>query len=294
MGDENEDADSLFVITTTPFNTKESDFDTFVDETSSTFHYDTSCSTNEDEIYEIEEDDFMIDEKNVRMNAKRLSSSLFDCSEFDIAPKESPLENPHTTTSFPETKLYRKQQKRHGSSWCRRPPFHVTSMYLWTQFNVSYIFRKLSFFFDTNYHNNSDHPLLHLMTIHYIDSGVVDVIVMNLIMILFLSTSYMYRTSRPLLRAPNTTHAPDTTRTPLQRRRQNRSTTYLLECVTLITFLLLILRLRGAAMNVLIVSIIYMFLHLIHSFFQSSSPSLSSSSSSSSIIMPSSLIWFCN
>ena len=177
----------------------------------------------------------------------------------------------------------------HGyCSWlCYRPPFHVTAMYLWTQFNISYMLRKFSFLFDTH-HNNENHDdyhymdenlqqhhYFHLATIHYVEMGIIDIVIMNLILMLFLSTSYVYRSRQGKVlhqNAPPTTTTTASQRSFQRRYRSNKS--YLLELVTIVTFLLLILRLRGAAINVILISTIYMFLHLISRLYQSTLPPL--------------------
>jgi hypothetical protein len=301
----NNDDDPSFVVAISPFTIKEYDLGS-VDEgdaPSTTFPYDTSNSTEEEQ-----DDDFLIYETKLIMhNGILLLSTTFPNQGI---PPTDPLSSSSRTTTSPE-------QKHSGSWlwwWYQRPPFQVTAMYLWTQFNVSYLLRKISFLLDTHYPNHNhdfsvadnqlqqQHPYFHLMTIHYVESGVVDIVIMNLIVILFISTSYVYRSSRPfslLLRKPimtNTTPTKTGQKSLLNRRRQYRTKDYLLEIVTLVTFLLLILRLRGAAINIILVSIIYMFLHLTHWLLQyqlssSSSSSSSPSPSPSPVRAPSSLLF---
>ena len=252
--------------------------------------YDTSNSTEEED----DDDDgdcFLIQETKRTMNIGSSSSSS-SSSSFQWSNQDH--QNPLPIIVPPEQKPLPSLKQSHNSvswCWCRRPPFPVTAMYLWTQFNVSYLLRKLSFLFDTHQHSNSnnhhyhsvevtqqhhsDTHYFHLMTIHYFESGVVDIIVMNLIVILFLSTSYIYRSSsrRLSLLIPTITN---TTCHPRSRLYRNKS--YLLEFVTVATFLLLTLQLRGAAINVLLVCIIFMFIHLIRRFYLSApSPTASPS-----------------
>ena len=158
-----------------------------------------------------------------------------------------------------------------------RPPFHVTAMYLWTQFNVSYLLRKFSFLFDNNHHldDHDDGQYVHLVTIHYLDSGIADIIIMNLVITLFLSTAYVCRPPPPQLQQQqqqflSTPSAQTVTSgSSLLQRRHDRSLTYLLEFVTVVTLVLLVLRLHDAAFKVLLVGTIYMFIHIICWFIQS-------------------------
>ena len=275
----NNDDHSSFVVTLTPITctTHEVAPPNFFFHTPS-----TSNSTQEDNDIDY---DFMIDEPKMMMRNEtfRLSSILSNY-ENDTPPMDQPQKNSRTIITppppppppVPKLSLPQQMSDNNNSWWYQRPPFHVTAMYLWTQFNVSYLFRKLSFLFDIHQHNDhsitTDVHYFPLMTIHYVESGIADIIIMNLIVVLFLSTSYVYKSPRPfsLLWTPTIT-VTNTTRSLQNRRSQNRSKSNLLELVTLVTFLLLILRLRGAAMNVILVSIIYMFLFLTHWSFQSSS-----------------------
>lgn len=291
------DDDPSFVVTTNATTTVPSacTFDRIhlatidEDDILSDYFNDVSMSSEEEKE---EEDDFTIQE------TKRISTLYNqDSNDDNIHPNEQPS-TPHSRSTKLECQQRQQPSSQYGNSWCGgwwhppRPPFPVTAMYLWTQFNVSFVLRKVSFLFDTTHHNDTmsvDQPYFHIVTIHYVELGIVDIIIMNLIVILFLSTFYAYRSTPHRITAITTTTATAThQRAQMNRRGRYRSTQYLLEVVTLVTFLLLILRLRGAAINVILVSIIYMFLHLIHWLLQSSLSSSTATipSSTSSLLYP--------
>lgn len=266
------DSDLSIPVVTTPITSEVLD-DGTMDEgiVSSGSSYDTS-TTEEDE-----EDNYMISE----MQSSSLNHNYVNDTQ-DSSTKDM---------KYQDQKIMRSLKSFYGYLGCYRPPFHVTAMYLWTQFNISYLLRKFSFLFDVYDSNYNDpymdvdpnqHQYFHLVTIHYLEMGIMDIIIMNLIITLFLSTSYVYRSWQGALLSFQSTPPPPTTTTTtttIQRFFQSRQQSYrskscLLEFVTLVTFLLLILRLRGAAINLILICTIFMFLHLISRLYQSTLPSL--------------------
>lgn len=154
------------------------------------------------------------------------------------------------------------------------PPFHVTAVYLWTQFNVSFILQFFQFLFQPNNTNDSntattssavsasstndenyDTSSRHIATIHYYETGISDIIVMNLIVLLFLTTAWMYRSKQYKL---STNHNTETTTSATAT-----PPCFLPELITAMTFMALIMRLRITAINILVVSTIYMFVRIV-------------------------------
>jgi hypothetical protein len=128
------------------------------------------------------------------------------------------------------------------------PPFTVTATYLWTQFNVSFLLQQQC-------PNQPQHqnPFNHFL--HHSEM-IASFLWMNILVLSFSIIAWIYRCPSFAYSAP--TKLDDTNYPQKQQQQQQQRTRFFPEVITIVTLVLLMLRWRATALNVLSFSILYM------------------------------------
>jgi hypothetical protein len=127
------------------------------------------------------------------------------------------------------------------------PPFTVTATYLWTQFNVSFLLQQQC-------PNQPQHqnPFNHFP--HHSEM-IASFLWMNILVLSFSIIAWIYRCPSFLYSTPTKL---DDTNYPQKQQQQQQRTRFFPELITIVTLVLLMLRWRATALNVLSFSILYM------------------------------------